>query len=547
MAGRLIVCAIVTFGVVTGTLDQQIPVTHASAPGRAYYLDCSSRAAGNGTKAHPWNRPAAVNSHEPFRPGDTISLRSGATCLGQLTPRGSGSARGYITIAAYGHGRQPLIRTAATSQAAIKLWNQEYWHIDRIATRGGLMGIYIGADKKGPRVLHHIWLSNDTVRGTTSAKHITTDPFANAMICVCGGYYTGATAFDPQFAGVLIDHVTAYNGLGDDGIFAGGDGVIIRNSTVHDVGVNGLWTGRSTHVLIENNVVHDVGGSPSMGGVVGIWTWACSYCVIQRNDVYNVTSAKPKDGGAFDIDYYSHHTVVQYNYAHDTDGYCVADIGSGDYYGSGRPNTDSIVRFNVCANTGLGPSHNPKFIPEGTFYVQTSFGGSIEGLQIYNNTVFANPASTVAVFQESTAKYSGRLPNLFENNLVYSTRPAIISAGTRSQMRFDHNLYFSPAHPTGAGTRWTLHGHTYTAFRTWQSGAGQDRHSLFANPHLPSPQYHQTPWPTTQLAPTPRSPAIRKGVNVCGQIQGSCSLGNRDFLSHKLKGDRLTIGAIQSS
>src|SRR5512142_1279526 len=75
-----------------------------------YYLDCfggSDGAAGT-SPATAWRTLAKVAA-TTFSPGDSILLKRGTRCTGQLWPKGSGNAEHPIRVAAYGSGVLPLI------------------------------------------------------------------------------------------------------------------------------------------------------------------------------------------------------------------------------------------------------------------------------------------------------------------------------------------------------------------------------------------------------------------------------------------------------
>src|SRR5581483_1881898 len=134
--------------------------------------------------------------------------------------------------------------------------------------------------------------------------------------------------------------------VGADEPPATSDSAAIRNSTVHDVGGDGITIFSCNGATIENNVAYNTGQTQvtSIGTPNGIWTWACANCLVQGNEGYN-TDSPADDGGVYDIDFHSSNTTVQYNYAHDAHAYCVAVFGAEN-----QATTNSIVRYNVCAN-----------------------------------------------------------------------------------------------------------------------------------------------------------------------------------------------------
>src|SRR5690242_6808693 len=94
-----------------------------------YYVDCAASCdSATGTAASPWRSLAKVSA-TTFSAGDSILLRRGTRCRGQLWPKGSGDAQRVIVISSYGTGAPPVI-DAAGADAAIKLLDQEHWVIE---------------------------------------------------------------------------------------------------------------------------------------------------------------------------------------------------------------------------------------------------------------------------------------------------------------------------------------------------------------------------------------------------------------------------------
>ncbi len=87
--------------------------------GTNYYLDGSAAIDGDGTLQSPWNNISSVNNHAPFLPGDSILVKRGTTCLGELWPKGSGDASAQIVLGAYGSAAaKPIIDAQGASNSA---------------------------------------------------------------------------------------------------------------------------------------------------------------------------------------------------------------------------------------------------------------------------------------------------------------------------------------------------------------------------------------------------------------------------------------------
>jgi hypothetical protein len=193
-----------------------------------------------------------------------------------------------------------------------------------------------------------------------------------------------------RFDDVIIDGARAYGTKQWVGIHIGCIGasapapnrrpVIIRNSTVHDVAGDGITIFSCSKGLIENNVAYHTGRirTKAVGTPNAIWTWSCRDCTVQGNEGYD-SDSPDLDGGIYDIDFHSSNTTVQYNYGHDAHGYCVAIFGA-----EGKATTGSVVRYNVCANN----AREKGIAYQGDVELYTWNGGSLDGVAIYNNTLF---------------------------------------------------------------------------------------------------------------------------------------------------------------
>ncbi len=79
-------------------------------------------------------------------------------------------------------------------------------------------------------------------------------------------------------------------------------------------------------------------------------------------------------------------------------------------------------------------------------------------------------------------------------------------------------------------------GTNYTGFTTYQSGAGQDGHSLYSNP-----QYLSLSLTTPNLQVETTSPAVNAGINL-----GTTVVGTVDYSGNpRVQGTTIDIGAYQ--
>ncbi|HYY09454.1 MAG TPA: right-handed parallel beta-helix repeat-containing protein, partial [Kineosporiaceae bacterium] len=485
-----------------------LPATGALAAGTDYYVDCSASSNGNGSSGSPWNSLAGPNG-KTFAAGDRLLLKRGTTCSGRLTPGGSGSSTAVTTIDAYGTGARPVVDGGTGNDAAIKLFNQQYWDIQNVETKGGNpWGIYVSGNVSG--YLQHIHITNvyvHDVYGTASDKET-------------GGIVVEQGASGSAFNDVVIDGATVATTDQWEGIEVGTDdfqwtsdyhqntaslpntNVTIKNSTAHDIGGDGITAFHGTDVLITDNVAYNIGTATKatvdkVGTPNAIWTWWCKRCTVERNEAYASHSAS-YDGGLYDIDYWSDDSTVQYNYGHDADSYCYAIFAADNI-----ATTNSVVRYNVCANNGR---HTTNANQQDGALVSWG-GGTLDGVQIYNNTHYWNPAGTgyPTVFLNAGEK-SGTRPWIVKNNIFYSTTPGMVD-DRKGTLTLDHNLYWT----TSTTAPWWKTGDTTRSGLAAQQASGQDAHSLYADPKLNSPTSHAVGKPTTAFTLQSGSPAIDAG------------------------------------
>ena len=502
-------------------------VTPASAAsGPTYYVNCTGSANGSGTQASPWNSTAAVNALT-FQPGDSILFARGTTCAGHLAPQGSGSSGAPITIGSYGTGALPTIAAGSSATAALELSDQSYWTVEDLRITGGIdYGVYVTGNTAGA-ALTNIDLSNLDVSAATGTTRTRGDS---------GEVYVYPRGSQETISKVVINGVTAHDANVAEGIFVGGafgafppgtsvaspgntpigSSIMIENSSAYSVAGDGILLTMAQNSTIQNSVAHNSGACSSCGSTPsGLWEWYCQHCTLQYDESYDNHTWAAYDGGAFDIDNFDAYNVLQYDYGHDNDGYCLAA-----YSGSGYNEPGDVFRYNVCSNNERKSGGD-----ESDVELSTDPGGSsISGLQIYNNTFYFNPADGQPFFGQTKAVAAQT--GSFENNLVYSTTPAMTNTSTG--ITFDHNLYYTTAN---AAPSFDYNGTTYTGLAAYQSGTGQDAHSLVADPLLNLAGDHGIGFPTLDYTLAPRSPAFGAGTDVCSGVTG-CSMGARDFFGN---------------
>jgi len=378
-----------------------------------FYLDCSAAGNGDGSLSHPWNSLSAAEAH-PFAADDRIALARGTVCHGSFAPQGSGTEGHVIRLTAYGRGTRPRIVAPASARQILLLFNQEYWQVDSLDLSGGsTYGVFVTGDKGW---LHHIYLKDLYVHDVHGSAFKNKD---NGLVIV------GPSSVNVFFDDILIDGVDAAHTNQWAGILVGGGSfpykddaplntsVQIRNSTAHDVYGDGIVLFRDARSSIRASAAWETGMQPTqdVGTPNAIWTWTCSDCVVADNEAY-VTDSPGVDGGAYDIDWDNTDNTVERNYAHDTEGYCIA------VFAAGYVTRNSEVRGNLCVDNGLSPRLGEL---QGAIFVSTWNDGVIRGLKIEQNSILWSPRTPGAAAIVSNAQIDGAAPAVFSENHVEST------------------------------------------------------------------------------------------------------------------------------
>jgi hypothetical protein len=379
-----------------------------------HYLDCSAtpQHMDSLSPATAWNSADQANKYL-FSPGDRLLLRRGSTCHGMLSPKGSGDPHRSFSIGAYGAGRLPVV-IGDKSEAGLKFTDQQYLEISDIEVVGGNpYGILITGSASAD--LSHFRLSDLVVHGVSG------DPKSKLTGLIVVAPQPGAST---RFHDVIIDGITAYDTTQWAGIVVSagiytadskpirGSDVTVRNSVVHDVAGDGILLMLVKNGTLEWNVSWDTGlqYSETIGTPNGIWEWMCEECLVQFNEGF-FSDSPGVDGGVFDIDYGTIKNTVQFNFGHDSQGYCVSAFGVG---GGSSDSVDSVIRGNLCVGNGRSPREARR---QGAMFFSTTPGGTLRGIDVYGNTIAWDPPIDAAAIV-SDAAIDRSAPHAIHNNVV---------------------------------------------------------------------------------------------------------------------------------
>jgi acetyl esterase/lipase len=406
-----------------------------------YYVDCvkgHDRAPGTAPAA-AWKTLGRVSA-TTFQPGDRILLRAGCEWTEVLAPQGSGAPGRPITVDRYGDGPKPRIRGNG-AMAAVLLNNQEGWEIANLevtndAPEEGLRrGVLVLAENAG-RALRHIYLRGlevHHVRGRLGADIVSKT--------------TGGIAFEVRgaerpgrFDDILVEGCSVEH-VDNTGIYTWSDysphprdprwkelrftGVRLRNNRLRDIGKNAMGVRASLAPLVERNVVEN--SSARLHGNA-IYVFGCKDALIQLNEVYG-TKFYGLEGAAFDSDYNSEGTVIQYNYSHDNGGGLV-DLCNNP---TSRPprgyNDGTIVRYNVSVDE---------------IERVVGFDGPVTNTKIYNNTIYVGPGLSPRIVEfDRFGKSPGYADGVwFGNNIIHNAGNGTYVYGAAKNYIFEANCFF---------------------------------------------------------------------------------------------------------
>lgn len=399
----------------------------AAATGTVYYVDnTAGNDSNDGTSpATAWKSLSRVNG-VTYQPGDVILFKAGGFWSGTLSPQGSGSDGQPIGIDRYGEGPKPLI-AGDGADAAVYFYNQEYWEVRNLEitnaaeTPGQRRGIHVsgdsGSDWNNMREYRHFVFEHLDIHDVKGQQG--------------GGWHSGgiivwSPGWNYAVSDVVVRNNTIYS-LDSVGVYLNGatrhfsSDNRIENNLIYDISADGAILLNTKNGVIENNVVFDTHKRAS-GYHVPLWTWATDDALIQYNEVFNTYPGG--DAMAYDSDFNSNRTIIQYNYSHNNAGGFVLAINDGT--NPANYNKDTIIRYNISQN-----DHHTIF----------TVGGPVQNTLIHNNTVYIPEHSNARVF--ASGEWGGYAKDTyFYNNLIVNHGSGGYTFGQSVNNVFDHNLLY---------------------------------------------------------------------------------------------------------
>ncbi|WP_104088016.1 right-handed parallel beta-helix repeat-containing protein [Cryobacterium sp. N19] len=382
----------------------------AAADEANHYVDCSASEAGNGTEAAPWNDLAQVNAHA-FHPGDQLLFLRGSTCVGTLSPDGSGASDDPFVISDYGNATERAVIDGDGAQSAVHLLNAQHIVLSNLEITNAAAP---GTQRRGV----HVELADyGTGTGYLLENLYIHDVFGGDLKGPNGSAAIGFTVTgsavptrydDVQILNNRIDHIdrqgilivsSPWNNRPEVGSTAPNNWlastrVVVRGNTLTDLGGDGIVMNTTDGALVERNTV--VGFQKRSAGYnAGIWPFNTDNTLVQYNDVS--LGETHRDGMAYDVDQGNIGTTFQYNLSHDNAGgfFLLCNNGPGII-------RNAVVRYNFSQNDAFRGVEN--------------CNGGVESANVHHNTIYIGDGVSQTVVNENN-------PNLrtvtFDHNIVY--------------------------------------------------------------------------------------------------------------------------------
>lgn len=429
-----------TLIVSTGVL---IAASSYSISGATYFLDAvnGNDALAGTSPATAWQTLSKFNT-TTFLPGDTVKLKAGSVWTGTMQVNGSGTSGYPIVVDSFGastSSAMPRIDGNGDSDAVL-VSGVDYWEINHLevtnltSTRATRRRSGVHLSSTGGVTRRHIQVNGlyvhdvngDLTKGTNTEG--------------CGIYFDGG-AFDSLIIQNCHLVNTDRNGICQNSSSRSTD-VIIRGNLLENIGGDCIKLWGTNHGLIEHNVVNG-GHMRATDPAAGIWPFSSDSCTIQFNEVTGMIGCN--DGMAYDVDYGTRGTIVQYNYSHDNQGGFMLMCSPGG--GVTDSCTRFIIRYNISQDDGI--SRSVYVYPDSGYRDGATFtvGGQVTDGLIYNNTIYIGSKLNIPLLR--AWEWNGGKPSndLFANNIFYVDTACTASysleiTNTTNAINLAHNCYY---------------------------------------------------------------------------------------------------------
>lgn len=430
-----------------------------------YYMDATlGNDMNDGTSiSTSWQTLNKLNTSS-FSPGDQIKFKAGDTFTGRLVISSSGAPGNPIIYDSYGSGELPIL----DGQGAINTVfaeNKEYLEFKNIKITNFRSGTITSSDRFNAMLfeaddygtVNHLHFDNITVFDVNSSSddNVGVTRYYGGIL-----FYAKGTTLKSNFNDLVVKNSTFENigrtgvnirsewwyrnrdtnfgdDLGDGRLdnWYGSTNVVFKDNIFQNIRGNGLIVRVSIDALVEGNFFNycadEISGNATFcfntDGTVFQFNEA-------QNTVYNVGDT---DARGIDSDFRVKNTLIQYNYLHDNQLGGIVATGGPEVAGTypERFNIGTIIRYNILENNGRQGMH---------------FSGAIDGLEVYNNVLYADDThSNITILNFKKWMVFPNNLNFYNNIFAYETGTTgfVYNDGDPSSLgatnlTFSNNVYF---------------------------------------------------------------------------------------------------------
>lgn len=507
--------------------------------GATYYVSAAGNDSKDGkTPATAWLTIGKVNA-TTLNPGDRVYFRARDTFNdAPLTPTTSGTTLAPITFGSYDpaglNGQASIVGGAGAGNPGIFLADVSGFIIEELVIPGvsnGNAGIYCEITANAQQT-QGVVIRNCVLSGFDWGILIGDDSPTQ------GFGFSHVTISGCEIKNCATQGISLYND--STGVVYSHADINVLNCLVHDIPGNGVdGSGNGINIAatdggsVSGCVVHDCGvTNTTFSGAAGIATFVARGIVISWCEAYNIKqSTLGSDGDGIDMDDASVNCIIEWCYTHNNDG-------PGLYAFNRNSSSGCVIRFCISENDAQ------KFF--GGIAID-SISNTMTGLAVYNNTIYNNVRTCLAI--EGVVGLTGCV---IANNVFIASGSAVFVDTTSfnpTGVKFRGNDYYTTGTPT---FKWN--GTTYTSLASWQAATSQDPQAKAVDPLLVSPGSAGTATPvgdhptltSLQLALAgyrmqTGSPMRFAGLNLSTLF--SIAPGPSDFWSDAIDTSLLSIGA----
>lgn len=496
---------------------------------KSYYVSNEGNDDFPGTMEKPFKTIEKANNLD-LNPGDSLFFEANQTFHGTLLFdfSDSGNEKANVVVSSFGEGRAII---NGGKHSALRADQCSYAMIQNLNFKGD--GRKDGNTEDGVFFSNgeYICIDQIEVSGFQHAGlrlHICNDSKITSVYAHDNGFagihVTGTTMNDPgkyDNQNIYIGYCVAENNPGDPTVLSSHSG-------------NGILAHSVEDGIIEYCEAFNNGWDmPWDGnGPVGIWIWDCTDFIIQYCISHdNKTHPGARDGGGFDFDGGTSHSIMQYNVAYNNAG-----SGIGLYeFGATKTWENNIIRYNISINDAK--SHDSSL---GIWKGET---GTMRNCEVYNNTFFNNNPNGSCLW------IYNHWPGFNFRNNIFIYRGSLVYPGQELETeRFQGNCYWNPEGKT------EIQG--YPNLEEWAKATGNETVDdifigLFVNPQLQNPGLISMTDPRlinlenlSDYMLSAESPLIDKGLNLKELFD--IDPGDRDLAGAGIpSGTDFDIGALE--